>query len=210
MTEKTRAYKRLTPAQWSQIVVLWELGEATYEDLAETFEVSVTAIRKGLKARGSVKGSRAHEIGKAAEDMAKTDASKKVERIQKIKEKYLGWSDLLGKLTMKEVGDAVKDGLPISSKKESLVALNKAVANIKMLRDENFHLLGLYDENTQDEELPELVVGEYTAEELEAIQTNFDKIEDDLHAALGDDLEDEEEDDEDVDDGPVSMPFGDE
>lgn len=201
MTDKKtseKAYRRLTPAQWSQIVALWEFGEATAEDLAKAFEVSVTAIRKGLKTRGSVKGSRAHEVGNAVAEAAKTEAAARVEKITKMKEKYLGWSDLLGKLTMKEVGDAVKDGVPLEQKKNNLIALNKAVANISKLRDENFHLFGLYDENPDDEELPELIVGEYTAEELDKIRTNFDDIEEELREALGEDDEEDGEDDDDA------------
>lgn len=213
MTDKkpvVRAYRRLTPAQWSQIVALWEFGEATIEDLASAYEVSKTAIKKGLKNRGSIKGCRAHEVGNAVAEQAKTDAAARVEKITKMKEKYLGWSDLLGKLTMKEVGDAVKDGVPLEQKKNNLVALNKAVANISKLRDENFHLFGLYDDNPDDEELPELIVGEYTAEELDKIRTNFDEIEDELREALGDDDDDPDDDldDEDEDTGKaLVLPF---
>ncbi|MCR9222945.1 MAG: hypothetical protein NXH70_02650 [Hyphomonas sp.] len=201
MTDKTpkeKAYRRLTLAQWSQIVALWEFGEATLEDLAKAFEVSETAIRKGLKTRGSVKGCRAHEVGNAVAEQAKSDAAARVEKITGMKEKYLGWSDLLGKLTMKEIGDAVKAGVPLEQKKNNLVALNKAVANISRLRDENYHLFGLYDDNPADEELPELIVGEYTAEELDKIRTNFDEIEDELREALEEEEDTDEEEDDDV------------
>ena len=195
-------YKRLTPAQWSQIVALWEFGEATIDDLAKAFEVNRSAISKGLKARGTTKGSRAHEVGNAVAEQAKTDAAKRVQRIGEMKEKYLGWSDLIGKLTMKEIGDAVKDKMPLSSKKDNLIALNKAAANIAKMRDENFHLFGLYDENPDDEELPDLAIAEYSAEELDAIQSNFDQIEDELREVL----EEDETDDDDVGDALV-LPF---
>ena len=177
-------------------MALWEFGEATIKDLAEAFEITESGLKKGLKARGSVKGSRAHEVGNAVAEQAKTDAAKRVQRIGEMKEKYIGWSDLISKLTMKEIGDAVKAKVPLGSKKENLVALNKAASTVSKMRDENFHLFGLYDENPDDEELPELVIGEYSAEEIEQIQSNFDQIEEELNAALGDDTEEEEDDDD--------------
>lgn len=200
--EKKTSYKRLTPAQWEQIVVLWEFGKTTAEDLAGVFEVSVTAIKKGLKKRGAVKGSRAHEVGEAAATAAKDAATERIERIGKMKDQYLGWNDLLAKLTIKEIHGALKEDKPLAGVKDNLLAINKAVANIKMLRDENYHLLGLYDENPEDEELPELVIGEYSAEELSAIQANYDAIEDDLDELL------DEEDEAELED--LKLPFKDE
>lgn len=43
------AAKRLSPVQWASIVDLYELGEKTQRQLAAQFDVSVTAIQKGLK-----------------------------------------------------------------------------------------------------------------------------------------------------------------
>jgi transposase-like protein len=53
--------RRLSPDQWASIVDLYELGQKNQRQLAELFGVSATAIHKGLKKRGAVKGSRVQE-----------------------------------------------------------------------------------------------------------------------------------------------------
>ena len=148
-------YSRLSPSQWEQVVVLWELGKATYRELSQMFGISEENIRVGLKKRGAVKGSRAAEIGEAVVEASKDDIQKKLEEINRFKRRYIGFGDVISTLTIKEITEAVKAGVPLSTRKENLLALNKAASTLATLRSEGYHLHGLNDENqiTEDFEI---------------------------------------------------------
>jgi hypothetical protein len=172
-------YARLTPAQWEIVTTLWELGKVTYRDLSEMFDITEESLRAGLKKRGAKKGSRVGEVGEAILEQSKAQTTLKLERIDAMKERYLSYGDVLGKLTMKEVTEAVRASAPLSTRKENIAAIQKAAAIMAVLRAESYHLLGLNDENAITEELPELGITEYTADELEQIRRGFELVEDD-------------------------------
>tara|TARA_R100001086_G_scaffold143632_3_gene75660 strand:- start:919 stop:1551 length:633 start_codon:yes stop_codon:yes gene_type:complete len=199
-TKKKRKYTRLTPAQWETIVVLWELGKVTIAELSDMYPITEEGLRIGLKKRGAKKGSRAHEVGEAVVEASKADAQKRLEDIDKLKKQYIGYTDVVIKLTMREVSEALKAGVPVSTRKESLTALQKASAVISTLRREAYELYGLNDENAINEELPDLAITEYTPEELEKIRRGFEVIDDD----------DEEDEFAELDALDVDLPFDDE
>lgn len=172
--------KRLTPSEWAQVVTLWELGRATLSELSRLFGISVAALRKGLKNRGAVRGIRAHEIGNSAVEAAKSDVQKNIERISTMKERFIGYTDLVAKLTMKELTEAVRDKTPLATKRNDLQTLQRAANILATLRSESYHLYGLNDENPMDEELPEIGITEYTSEEIAKMQRGFDQVDDTL------------------------------
>lgn len=192
--------KKLTPAEWEQVVVLWELGKSTLRELSKLFGISEVALHKGLKNRGAVKGIRSHEIGASAVEAAKSDVQKSLERIAAMKERYLGYSDLVAKLTMKEITEAVRDKVPLATKRNDIQTLQRAAAVLATLRNENFHLFGLYDEDTIKEDLPDIGITEYSADEIAKIQRGFEEVddivgdfevEDEIRLPFGDDEEEE-------------------
>jgi hypothetical protein len=188
--------KKLSPAEWEQVVVLWELGKSTLAELSNLFGISKVALNKGLKNRGSVKGIRSHEIGTSALEAAKSDVQKNLERVASMKERYLGYSDLLAKLTMREITEAVRDKIPLANKRNDIQTLQRAASVMATLRNENFHLFGLYDEDTIKDELPEIGITEYSADEISKIQRGFEEVED-IIDTLDDDTD-------------LKLPFGDE
>ena len=176
---KKSKFARLTPAEWEQIVTLWELGMVTLPELSRRYPITEEGLRQGLKKRGAKKGSRSHEVGDAIVEATKADAQKRLEKIAETKERYLDYTDIISKLTMKEVSEAVKGRVPLGTKKENITALQKAANTLARMRAEAYDLLGLNDENANDEELPELAITEYTPEELENIRRGFEVVEDD-------------------------------
>lgn len=195
---KGRKWKQLTPAQWEQVVVLFEMGKVTVADLVQMFGISDVGLRKGLKKRGAVKGCRAHEIGQSAVEAAKSDAQKNFERISTMKERMLGYTDLIAKLTMREITEAVKSSTPLSTKRHDLQSLQRAMAVIQAARSENYHLLGLNDEFTPTEELPDIGIAEYSADEIDKIQRGFDDQDEILDSQMSD-----------IDDVDLALPFED-
>lgn len=170
--------RKLTEAEWTKIVTLWELGQATQEELANMFDCTKQAIYMGLRNRGSVKGSKRHIVGDSMIEAAKSDAARQVEEIDSMKQRYIQYADLLAKLLIKAISDKAKSGLPVSDAKEDVVTLQKAAAAMETLRSSNYHLYGLNDPDQVTDEMPEIVMTEMTAEEIEAINKNFE-IDDD-------------------------------
>jgi hypothetical protein len=199
----TTGSKRLTSAQWAEVVTKWELGTHTGAALAAEYGISERAIRKGLKDRGAVRGKRSAEVGEAAADAAKSDTQRRAEKAAQMREKFLSYNEALAGLTMRKIRDAVAGGKSLANIKDEIAVLRRAVATIGQIRDENFHLYGLYKEDLEDAELPEIIVGEYSADELEMIQKRFD--EDEISAAIAD----IDGDDEPVE-GEGELPFDDE
>ena len=181
--------RRLSGAQWAQVVVLWELGKVTVLELSAMFGITEQAIRAGLKSRGAKKGCRAHEIGEQIVVAQKSIAQQQIEKIASLKEKYLSYNDLITKLTLKEISEAAKAGVPLATRRENLTALQKAASIIARNRHENYHLLGLYDQDTQDEELPDIGITEYSPEELEQIQRGFETVKDEVDEFAEPDLD---------------------
>jgi hypothetical protein len=175
-----RKYRQLLPAEWAQIRVLWEMGLATLDQMASNYGVNGDTLRQRIKKEGWVRGCRAAEIGEATADDAKGVAKKQVEAIDRIKKEYLNYTSVITRLTMNEITSAVKDKKPMSSTKESMAALQKAAQIIATMRDENYHLLGMYEDGRPDEEIPEIGISEYTPDEIERLQKNFSEVQDEL------------------------------
>lgn len=188
--------RRLREMEWRQVVNLWEGGLASLSDLVERYGISKQALQRGLKKRGAVKNRRAAELGEDAFQAAKTENQKLVEEIGAFKRRFIGYGDVIAKLTMKEVQDALKDGLPMAAKKDNLHSLQRAANILGKVRDEGYHLMGLYDEDTVTEDLPDIAMAEYSAEELEEMERQFEEVQRQLNGGSSDD------------DGP-DLPFGD-
>lgn len=172
---------RLTPAQWAEAVALWELGQVTLRDLSAKFGISEPSLSAGLKKRGAVKGSRAHEIGKAAADAAakaaiteaEDQAEKRKRRIVETKERHYEYADSLAKLIMKEIVDTVRAGKPVGVSLKSIQALRLAAAGLKDIRAERYAILDVDAEIDQDQ-LPELTIRELTQDEVEKMRSADD------------------------------------
>lgn len=192
--------KRLTQAEWAAIVTKWELGTHTLKQLAEDYGVSLTAIKQGLNSRKAKRGCRAHEIAEQTAEEQKSARQKDAETATKIKEKFLKYTEALSSITMRKVMEQHAAKRPLEEIKGEMDALRKAATIIATMRDENFHLLGLYRDEMLDEDLPEIIFSEMTKEDLEAIQNGF---EDEAAVILSDD--DPIVDDPDSDD--PELPF---
>lgn len=178
-------FNRLTPRQWASVEAAYMAGTMTQQRLAEKFGVSKRAIQRHMTNKKIVAGGKAeehreaviNEIGKSQIDDAQVLAA----RIRETKEEHYKMVAGLGKLTWAEVLKAKSDGAPISVAMNNLKALNEAIKNIKMVREEKWAVLGLDKDTFIDEDgLPALVISELTAEQVEALRnrdhTEFDEL----------------------------------
>lgn len=182
-----RKYRKLTEAEWLQVKVLWEFGTATLDDLSIRFGPSKESIRSKIRAEGWVRGSRAHEIAEATESSLKGEAAKNVQRISAMKEEYLRYSKAITQLTMRELTKAAGASTPLGTLKDTMITLQKAGQIISNMRDENFHLFGLYDNENAGEEIPDLGITEYSPEEIAQLQRDLGDLEQNLPQADDDD-----------------------
>lgn len=169
-------YARLTPKQWAEAEALWESGEVTLDDLAARFGKDRSTFVNRFNKIGITKGSKREETKqRVAEEVAKqaiSDATVLAARIKETKEEHYKMSAALAKLTWAEILEVKKTGAPFSSAMNNLKALDNAMNVLKKAREERYAVLGLdRDDHVDENGLPELVISELTAEQVEALRS---------------------------------------
>ena len=166
---------RMNPRQWAEAEALWEVGEVTLDDLAKKFSRDRTVFTRYFKKHGIVKGSKAaarkEEVKEAVAAAGIDEATVLANRIRETKEDHYKMSTALAKLAWAEVLTAKKDSKPFSSIKDNLKALDNAMNVLTKARMERYAVLGLDKDDYVDEDgLPELVISELTAAQIEELR----------------------------------------
>lgn len=169
--------KQLTPAQWAEVVMLWELGEVKLEELSTRFGISISGLSKGLKARGVTRGSRAHEVAAAVkktvlaarEDDALTDEQERQRKIKDTRTQHYDWAKGLATQVMAAFARAQKAGDPFSSELANIKTLRQGLAALEVARRERFAVLNA-DEDMGDGELPTLPIQDLSEAEIAILQ----------------------------------------
>jgi hypothetical protein len=168
--ETTEPSKRLTEAQWIVVSSLWERGEVTLKELSEQFKISEAALSQGLKRRGIKRGSKAHLAYKELEAKHKEEKEKMIEEIYHFKKKFLRYGDFLMTLTMNEITEAKKAGVPLLTRKNEIDTIISATKVYKTIRNDMYHLYDLYNPDTNTEKQEEFNIGVYSEKELEDLR----------------------------------------
>lgn len=206
-TPAVKTPTRMTPRQWAEAEALWEAGEVTLDDLAARFDKDRSAFVRYFKKHGIVKGSRAaarkEEVKEAVAAAGIDEATVLANRIRETKEDHYKMSSALAKLVWAEVLTAKKDEKPFSAIKDNLKALDNAMNVLMKARMERFAILGLDKDDYVDEDgLPELVISELTAAQIEELR-NRDEEGLEAGTAVIPETFQEEIEDEDEEDGIV-------
>lgn len=171
----TSSYKRMTPKQWAEADALWASGEVTLAQLRKRFGKSNKSFTDRFEKLGIKKGegAKAH-AEKVKEEVTKAsveDATIMAARIKETKEEHYKMASGLAKLTWAEILRTKQDGVPIGTALTNLKALDSAMTVLKKAREERYAVLGLDRADAVDEnEVPELVISELTAEQITALQ----------------------------------------
>lgn len=210
-TPTIKSPSRLTPRQWAEAEALWETGEVTLDDLATKFKRDRSAFIRYFKKHGIVKSSSAaahkEEIKEAVVAASIDEATVLANRIRETKEDHYKMSSAMAKLVWAEVLTAKKDSIAFSAIKDNLKALDSAMNVLVKARTERFAILGLDKDDYVDEDgLPELVISELTAAQIEELRNrDEDGLESGTIAVIDEinsqnDLEgdDDEDDDDDI------------
>lgn len=183
---------RLTPAQWAEVVTLWELGEVTLEHLSERFGISVSAVYKGLRKRGATKGSRAHEVAakvkagvlKAAEESGVSAEEERQNRIKETRQQHYDWAKMLSQQIVGSLAKAQKEMREFASESANVKTLRFALSALEIARKERFAVLNA-DDDLGEGELPTLPLEDLSPADILELQKSDDN--DDLILASADD-----------------------
>lgn len=173
-TAKKTLGKTLTPAQLAEAKALWESGEVTLDDLAARFSVRRETMSRRLKQMGAKKGAKAQEnaerVEKEVQEQLVDSAGVLASRIRETKESHYKWSEYLAKAAMGELAKAQKEGRQIATTLPNLKAIEKALQVVEKARSERYAILGLDKDDDDEGDLPDLVIKEMTAEDIEELR----------------------------------------
>jgi DNA-binding transcriptional ArsR family regulator len=200
---------RLSAKQWAEAEALWESGTVTYEDLMKKFGLAQSSFERHFKKTGTVKGARAAAIKAKVDEKLATaaidEATVIAARIKETKEQHYTMSANLSKLAYAEILQAKKDGHPVAVALNNLKALDKAMDVLAKGRAERYAILGLdRPDAVNPDELPELVISELTAEQIEELRKRDEADLDEVptganqNAVQADEVDDDLEDDGDA------------
>lgn len=182
--EPKKPKPRITPKRWAEAEALWESGEFTLSELGRKFNCSEQNMHVHMKRKGIKRGAKAEEhkklVSAAVTAASIDDATVLAGRIRETKEEHYKMSAGLAKLAWAEILKAKQDGSPVSVAMNNLKALDAAMNVMSKARAERWAVLGLDRDDYVDEEgLPELVISELTAEQIETLQSrSFGGIDD--------------------------------
>lgn len=187
--EVKKVRKRLTPKQWAEAEALWAAGEFTKERLGAKFGVSAHAVFLHMQKKGIKKGAKAEEhkkkVAEAVTSAAVDDATITAARIRETKEEHYKMSAALAKMSFSEILEAKRSGSPVAVAMNNLKALDAAMTVLTKARMERWAVLGLDRPDAIDEDgLPELLISELTAEQIQELRDRDFNEFDDLEGAV--------------------------
>lgn len=192
---KALTFKKLSETEWLQIANLVEQGEPV-QKVAKIYGVHYSVVYRTLKKRGVRIGASTRD---AAEEAARQDREKLVQRIKETKEQDYRYTSALQQMVVTTIVDARKEGRSPASVQDDVKTLKIALDAVAKGTDNKWRILGLDNENANaDQELPELPIREMTDIEVEAIR-NRQEMEDsifELETEDSDELEIETEEPE--------------
>ena len=170
-----KAKTSLRPTQWAVAEAMWRKGEATAEEMAKKFGVNRSTIFRHMKEAGITFGEAAEEtrrkVAATVEAAIDDDAAIQSARIKETKDDHYKMASGLAKLAWNEILKAKADGAPLAAATANLKALDTAMSVLVKARTERWAILGQDRPDAVDATtLPELVIQELTAEQIEELR----------------------------------------
>lgn len=181
--------RRLTDVEWAEIVSYWEMGTKTLAELSIQYGKHPLSIQQRLKKAGIVKGSKAYEAGDIVRSNILGKAEIDAKRVVETKEQHYAYSEALAKLTMKLVIEGQSKPGGLASVEDSIKTLERAAKVVAVTRAERWRILGLDKIEDTPADIPHLMVGEMTAEDIKRAQNQFNSEDLEDVVSLGEDTE---------------------
>lgn len=169
MTEKKKV---LSPMEWVELETMWGSGEYTLTDLADKSGLRAETLSRRFKAKGVAKGSLGmSDVVKTAIQDAAIDKNKlRLDKIEKRREFYDTTAVFLAQMTRKTVTDCVRDKKDLAFVEGDLKSLQRASNALSKCYEVSSKALGMDREEIENDELPQLLIGELTIEQVKAIR----------------------------------------
>lgn len=192
--EKKRArIRHLTATEKTEAITLWKSGTVTLEDLCKRFKKDRSTFLRIFRELGVEKGSDAERVGEkvkeAVEKIIVDDAVILAKRIKETKEEHFRYMDGMVKLAWNTILEARQKKLPLATIATDMKALEMGMRIFKIGREEKYTLLGIRpDDENEDKPMPELVVQELTAQDIQDLHERSLMADDELglNETLGD------------------------
>ena len=172
--------KPLQKKEWAEIAALWSLGEARLADLARKFKVAPETVSRKMKKMGVKYGESAAEhtkkVQKKVEEAAVTDASVVAERIRETKEEHYRNSRALAAAAMRVLTTAQKSKHPLATAEPDLKAIERAIKIQDSALRQRWMVLGLDKIDSDDGDLPDLMIREMTEGEIDKIKADSEQM----------------------------------
>lgn len=193
MIEETPVKKRMTSAMWAEATAMWSSGEYTQSELSKKFGVSIETLSRRFKKDKVKKGedSVATLIKRTVVDNAATRAKERAERAENRRNEFDGYANAIAKLVIKTVAKCSKEERPFATIEGDIKALQRAADAINKSFATVSKALQLDLVEGEEDDIPKLVVGQLTPEQVEqyrAIQHEEDDVEDEDVESLADDI----------------------
>lgn len=187
--EEKKARSKFTPLKKAEARELWETASMTLDGIAAHIGIGRSSVSRYFKEAGIKHGARLKEAEeelrrKMLEESA-AKAALHLERVSETKDQHYSWATAIARLTMAQIIKAQKDKASLASVANEIKTLEKVTAVLHNAMQQRYKALGIDKIDEDPGDLPELLVTELTANEIEEMRNQKD--EDDA-----DDLSDEE------------------
>lgn len=169
--------RRLTDAEWAQIVESYELGIKGIGELADEFGVSRQNLSQRFKTNGISRGSRAHEVQSAVQQAALNQAAASAARSETFAAKRQAWIEetrLQGYQLVKQAsGIAAKLVMTQLQSAGSMAAIDDDLKAIRRFQltliegiDARLNKILKADETVDENDLPQLPLVDLTSQDI--------------------------------------------
>lgn len=168
---------RLTETEKAEAIALWENGDITLEGLSAKFGRSkntfVNLFNTEQVMRGSKRAEAARTATEAVNNATIQATAEYSRRVKEVKERRYTINNGLDKLASSLIAQARAEGKDIGTQLASIKTLREYATLLRMTFEERYTALGINPNDAGEERpMPELVIQELTAEQIEEMIAN--------------------------------------
>ena len=173
MSEKSKPVK-LSTREWAEVEAKYKTGDYTAKELGHTYGVSPATITAHFHKNKIKKGEDANKlIQEAREQVADEEAKQASETYQKIietKEEHYRYAKAVAGLTYNLIANSIRNKQSLGGLTDEMKAMKDAAAIFQQTQKARWDVLGIDKWEDMEEDLPTLIVEDFTNEEIREIQ----------------------------------------
>lgn len=184
-TVKKRApVRHLTLTQRAEAIALWRAGSVTLDDLCKKFKKDRSTFLRLFKEAEVEKGDLKVEVERKAKEAVEAtfvdEAAELAKRIRDMKEESIKYITGIQRLAWNTIVVAQQEKRAPATYATDMKALEMAMRVFKMGREEKYILFNVAEQDNEDKPLPDLVVQELTAQDIQELHERSLMADDEL------------------------------